>query len=198
MVVWLAVFATPFVVLATRILDEQGHVVAENLLRWGGLGLFAIAVFLSLVVSGRRAPARAAAGAAAAVLVMLLAVLFLYEATLGQTACPPRAGKDLGSTVATRVVEAWKQGDGASDLWQSREVDPSWLDRTRALTLLDYDRTESGCWEHFAPVSARRTWHDYRVTIRTAGNDSIAKKLRVHTLLADGDWRVTGVEGPWP
>lgn len=195
---WVGIVATPFVVLATRILDEQGFVVAENLLRWGGLSLFAIAVFLGLVVSGRRSPPRAAAGGAAAMLAMILVVLFLYQVTLGPTACPPRAGKDLGSAVATRIVEAWKHGYIAGDLWQSGEVDPSWIDRTRALALVDYERSDSGCWEHFAPVSARRTWHDFRVMIRTEGNDSIAKNLRVNTLNAEGDWRVTGVEGPWP
>ena len=198
MVVWLAIFATPFVVLATRILDEQGFLVSENLLRWGGLALFSIGVFLGLVVSGRRSPARAAAGGAAAALAMTLVVLFLYQVTLGQTACPPRAGKDLGSTVATRIVEAWKHGYAASDIWQGGEADPSWIDRSRTHALLDYDRSESGCWEHFAPVTARHTWHDFRVMIPAGGNDSIAKNLRVHTVNADGDWRVTGVEGPWP
>jgi len=196
--VWVGIVATPFVVFVTRILDEQGLVVAENLLRWGGLSLFAVAVFLGLVVSGHHSAPRAAAGATAAVLAMILMVLFPYQVTLGQTACPLRAGKDLGSTVATRIVEAWKQGYAASDIWRSGEADLSWIDRTRALTLLDYERTESGCWEHFAPISARRTWHDFRVMIRTEGNDSIAKHLRVHTINTEGDWRVTGVEGPQP
>ena len=197
-VVWLGIVATPFVVLATRILDEQGFVAAENVLRWGGFGLFVIALFLGLLVSGRHSPARAAAGGAAAALVMILVVLFLYQVTLGQTACPPRAGKDIGSTVATRLLDGWKQGYPTTDLWEDGEVDSSWTNRTRTLTLLDYERPESGCWEHFAPVSARRTWHDFRVMIRTGGNDSIAKNLRVNTINADGDWRVTSVEGPWP
>jgi hypothetical protein len=197
-VVWGGIVVTPFVVLTTRVLDEQGSFVAENLLRWGGLSLFAFAVVLGLVVSGRDSTPRAAAGGVAALLAMILVVLFLYQVTLGQTACPPRAGKDFGSTIATRVVEAWKHGYAANDIWESGEAAPSWIDRTRALVLVDYERTESGCWEHFAPVSARRTWHDFRVMIRTEGNDSIAKNLRVHTLNAEGDWRVTGVEGPWP
>lgn len=198
MVVWLGIVATPFVVLAMRILDEQGFLVTENVIRWGGLGLFAIAVFLGLVVSGRWSPPRAAAGGAAAVLGMILVVLGLYQATLGQTACPSRAGKDLGSTVATRVLEAWRDVYAANDIWLGGEADPSWIDRSRALRLLEFAHTESGCWEHFAPVSARRTWHDFRVTIRAEGNDSIAKNLRVHTVGVDGGWRVTRVEGPWP
>jgi hypothetical protein len=129
---------------------------------------------------------------------MILMVLFLYQVTLGQTACPARAGKDLGSTVAARVAEAWLRGDGAADLWEAGEVDASWNARRRANVLLDYERLESGCWEHFAPVSARQTWHDFRVLIRTEGTDTIAKTLRVHTVNADGDWRVRSVEGPWP
>lgn len=123
----------------------------------------------------------------------------LTNVTLGRTACPTRAGTDLGRRVATAALAAWWQaGESGDTAWRGGQVDPVWRERTRTTALTDFQLTVSGCWERVAPLDGTRTWHEYRVTVQEDGRAALSKVVVVHTAANARDWKITGIEGPLP
>ena len=52
--------------------------------------------------------------------------------------------------------------------------------------------------ERVAPIDARHTWHDFRVTIREGERAPLSKVVVVHTDAAGDGWKITAIEGPLP
>ena len=196
-IVWIAVFLSPFMVLFLRVVDESWSPRLVVPFEWALWGLFAIALLLGLLVTSARSAARAVGGLLFAVLAVGVLVAPLTHVTLGRGGCPPRAGKDLGVAAAATVLEAWQSGQPGADAWRG-EPDASWQERARRIALLEYRLIDSGCWERVAPISASSTWHEFRVTVKEPERAPLSKIVLVHTEKDGGGFKVTAVDGPLP
>lgn len=192
------VLLSPFVVVLLRLLDDAGHQWMVAPLQWLAIAVLAVAVVLGVVLTSRRSAVRAMTGLVFAVAGLLLLVLPTTHVVLGRTACPPRAGHELGISTAVAVVEAWRTGQAADAVWSGGEASPAWKERVRALSLEEFRLIDSGCWERVAPVRESPTWHEFRVTVREGTLPPLSKILLVHVADEGGVWKVTGVDGPLP
>ncbi len=197
-VVWMCVFLSPFVVVLLRLLDDAGHRGMVAPLQWLAVGVLVVALVLGVAVTSRRSVVRAVSGLAFAIAGLLLLVLPTTNVVLGRTACPPRAGQELGLSTALAVVEAWRKGEAGDAVWSGGEASPAWREQVRILRLEDFRLVDSGCWERVAPVRASPTWHEFRVTVREGTFAPLSKILLVHVAADGAAWKVTGVDGPLP
>ena len=197
-VVWMCVFLSPFAVILLRLVDDLGYRALVAPLQWTAIGVLVIALVIGVAVTARRSALRAASGLAFAIGGLLLLVLPTTNVVLGRTACPPRAGGELGLSTAVAVVEAWRQGNGGDAVWAGGEASAAWQERVGAGRLEDFRLIDSGCWERVAPVRESPTWHEFRVTVREGTFVPLSKILLVHVATEDGVWKVTGVDGPLP
>lgn len=197
-VVWMGVFLSPFVVILLRLLDDSGYPRMVAPLQWLAIGVLAVALVLGVAVTSSRSAIRAVSGLAFAIAGLLLLVLPTTNVVLGRTACPSRAGHELGLSTAVAVVEAWQKGEAGDAVWKEAEASPEWRDKVRLLRLEDFRLVESGCWERVAPVRESPTWHEFRVTVREGAFAPLSKILLVHVVAEGGAWKVTGVDGPLP
>jgi hypothetical protein len=197
-VAWIAVLLSPFGVVVLRLLDDAGHGGLVGPLQWLAIGLLVVALAIGVAVTWRRSALRAASGLLFAVAGVLLLVLPTTNVVLGRTACPPRAGQELGLSTAIAVVEAWSNGDAGDAVWTGSQAAPAWQERVRQLRLEEFRLVDSGCWERVAPVRESPTWHEFRVTVREGTAAPISKILLVHVATESGGWKVTGIDGPLP
>jgi hypothetical protein len=197
-VVWLLVFLAPAAVLLLRALDESGHAALVRPAMWALVALFVVTLALAMITSARHSAARLALGTLATLAALGILLWPVTQVTLGPTACPARAGGDLGAPVAGRALEAWRRGAGLDEGWQAGRADGAWLDRSGSIGLLDYQLVDSGCWERAAPIDATRTWHEFRVTIRNGGQAALSKSVVVHTAAGADGWKIAAIEGPLP
>jgi hypothetical protein len=197
-VLWVLVFMAPGAALLLRVVDESELGIPAWSLAWGLGALFVIALALAMVASARRSVSRLAFGTIA-VLAALGALLWpVTHVTLGRTACPARAGNDLGASRAAGALDAWRVGDGGAAAWEHSQPDAAWRERTRAVSLVDYQLVESGCWERVAPVDGTHTWHEFRVTVSEPEKAPLLKTVVVHTSVGRDGWKITAIEGPLP
>ncbi len=197
-VVWALVFLTPGAALALRALDESGFDALVRPLTWAFAGLFVVALALAMVTSARRSMTRLAFGTIAVLAAGGVLLWPMTKITLGRGMCPPRAGTDLGAPVAAAALAAWQGGAAGHEAWSNGQVDPAWRERSDAARLLEYQFVETGCWERVAPIDASRTWHAFRVTLRTGEQAALSKSVVVHTAVGQAGWKITGIEGPLP
>ncbi len=197
-VVWVAVFLSPFAVLVLRVADESWSPRLVTPLQWLFIGFFCVALLLGLLVTSPRSALRAGGGLVFSVLGLVLLVAPLTHVTLGRGGCPPRAGRDLGAAPAAAVLEAWKSGAPGAAAWRGGEADASWQERARGITLMDYRLVDSGCWERVAPISASSTWHEFRVTVKEGDRAPLSKTVLVHTEKEGTRFKVAAVDGPLP
>jgi len=194
--VWAAVVLTPVALLSLRLVDDT----AVGLLVQPALAVM-IVVFLVIVgvaVRGSAAASlpRALAGGGGALLVALLLTLPMIH-VIGQRSCPERMGVDRGVQVSSRMFDAWRKGERPpAVVWTGDVVADAWRARVGRLTLLDYKLVDSGCWERLAPVTTRKTWHEFRVTVRRGDGERLSKIVTVHTRAARDGWRIADVDGP--
>jgi hypothetical protein len=106
----MCVFLSPLVVVLLRLLDEAGHDGMVAPVRWLAIGVCVIAVVLAVSVTWRRSAVRAVSHLALAIAGLLLLVLPTTHVVLGRTACPTRAGEELGRGTAVAVLEGWSKG----------------------------------------------------------------------------------------
>jgi hypothetical protein len=197
-VVWVAVFLTPAGVLLLRAVDEAGFEHVVEPLQWTLVALLAVIVVRGMHFSLQHSLLRLALGLVAAV---GAAGVLLYPVTridLGRVICPPRAGTDLGVRSAAAAIAAWQRGDKGEAVWHNGEPDPAWAGKASAISLLDYQLVDSGCFERVAPIDVHRTWHDFRVTIREGERAPLSKVVVVRTAAEGGAWKITSIEGPLP
>ena len=197
-VVWIAVCLSPFVVVLLRLLDDAGYRGMVGPLQWLAIALIVILLVTGVVVTWRRSAVRAVSGLVVAVGGLLLLVLPTTNVVLGRTACPARAGQELGLGTAIAVVEAWSTGEAGDAVWSGGQASPAWKERVRQLRLEEFRLIDSGCWERVAPVRESPTWHEFRVTVREGTLAPLSKILLVHVATEDGGWKVTGIDGPLP
>jgi hypothetical protein len=197
-VVWVLVFMAPGAALLLRVVDESEFEIAVRPLAWGLSALFVIALALAVVASARRSVTRLAFGTIAALAVLGVLLWPVTHVTLGRTACPARAGNDLGARRAAGALDAWQAGDGGAASWQQGQPDAAWRERTRAVSLVDYQLVESGCWERVAPIDGTNTWHEFRVTVSEPERAMLLKTVVVHTAVGADGWKITAIEGPLP
>jgi hypothetical protein len=197
-VVWVLVFMAPGAALLLRVVDESEFEIAVRPLAWGLSALFVIALALAVVASARRSVTRLAFGTIAALAVLGVLLWLVTHVTLGRTACPARAGNDLGARRAAGALDARQAGDGGAAGWQQGQPDAAWRERTRAISLVDYQLVESGCWERVAPIDGTHTWHEFRVTVSEPERAMLLKTVVVHTAVGADGWKITAIEGPLP
>jgi hypothetical protein len=197
-VLWLLVCLTPGAVLALRALDESGLEMVVQPLAWSFVALFVVALGLAMVTSARRSVTRLAFGTIAAVVAVGVLLWPVTRVTLGRTMCPARAGADLGVTVARGALDAWQRGATGDGGWRTAQADGGWRDRSRAVSLLDYQLAETGCWERVAPIDGTHTWHEFRVTVQDRDQAALSKSVVVHTAAGTDGWKITAIEGPLP
>jgi hypothetical protein len=197
-VTWIAVLLSPFVVVLLRLLDDAGYGSLVAPLQWLAIGVLVIALSIGVSITWRRSAIRALSGLVSAVAGVLLLVLPTTNVVLGRTACPARAGQELGLSTAIAVVEAWSKGDAGDAVWTGSQASPAWKDRVRQLRLEEFRLVDSGCWERVAPVRESPTWHEFRVVVREGTVAPISKILLVHVATEGGGWKVTGIDGPLP
>lgn len=197
-VLWAFVFLAPGSTLLLRALDDSGLDIPVPPVVGGLTALLAVALALAMVASARRSATRLMLGTVSALAVLGVLLWSLTNVTLGRTACPTRAGTDLGRQVATAALAAWQAGESGDTAWRGGQVDPAWRERTRTTALTDFQLTDSGCWERVAPLDGTRTWHEYRVTVQEDGRAALSKVVVVHTAANARDWKITGIEGPLP
>ena len=196
MAVWMAVALAPVALFALRLIDDS----AVALLVPPALALM-IVLFLVVMGAAVRAAAgaslpRALAGGGGALLVALLLTLPMIH-VIGQRSCPERMGVDRGVQVSSRMFDAWRKGERPpAVVWTGDVVADAWRARVGRLTLLDYKLVDSGCWERLAPVTTRKTWHEFRVTVRRGDGERLSKIVTVHTRAARDGWRIADVDGP--
>ena len=195
---WIAVLLSPFVVVLLRLVDDAGHRSFVTPLQWLAIALVVIALAIAGVTTSRRSALRAASGLALAVAGLFLLVLPTTHVVLGRTACPPRAGQELGLGTAIAVVEAWSRGEAGDPVWTGGEASGAWKEQVRRLRLEEFRLIDSGCWERVAPVPDSPTWHEFRVTVREGTLAPLSKILLVHVATEGGGWKVTGIDGPLP
>jgi hypothetical protein len=192
------VLLAPVAVLLVRALDESELHVLVQPLAWAFGALFVVLLAFAMLASARRSVTRLAFGTIGA-LGALAAVLWpVTQVTLGRTACPARAGTDLGAPVAGAALDAWQHGAPGDEGWRLARADGAWRDRSRPFTLLEYQLVETGCWERVAPIDATRTWHEFRVTVRDGARAALSKSVVVHTAMGPDGWKITAIEGPLP
>ena len=196
--VWACVFLAPAGVVLLRAADESGLERYVAPLQWTLLVIFAIVLLRGVLFSARRSALRLGLGLLAVIGAVTLLLWPLTRVTLGRVTCPARAGTDLGVPVAATAIEAWQRGEAGDAAWRGSDPDPTWRDKARAIRLLDYQLVESGCFERVAPIDARHTWHDFRVTIREGERAPLSKVVVVHTDAAGDGWKITAIEGPLP
>lgn len=194
----MCVLLSPLVVVLLRLLDEAGHEEMVAPVRWLAIGVVVIAVVLAVSVTWRRSAVRALSHLAFAIAGLLLLVLPTTHVVLGRTACPPRAGEELGRGAALAVLEAWRKGEAADAVWSGGEASPAWKQKVGTLSLDQFVIVQSGCWERVAPVKESPTWHEFRVIVREGTLEPLSKLLIVHAANEGGAWKVIGVEGPLP
>ena len=197
-VAWTAVLLSPFGVVVLRLLDDAGYGSLVAPLQWLAIGLLVIALSIAVAVTWRRSAVRAVGGLIVAVAGVLLLVLPTTNVVLGRTACPARAGQELGLSSAIAVVEAWSNGEAGDAVWTGGQASPAWKERVRQLGLEEFRLVDSGCWERVAPVRESPTWHEFRVIVREGTAAPISKILLVHVVTEGGGWKVTGIDGPLP
>jgi hypothetical protein len=197
-VVWVLVFMAPGAALLLRVVDESEFEIAVRPLAWGLSALFVIALALAVVASARHSVTRLAFGTIAALAVLGVLLWPVTHVTLGRTACPARAGNDLGARRAAGALDAWQAGDGGAASWQQGQPDAAWRERTRAVSLVDYQLVKSGCWERVAPIDGTHTWHEFRVTVSEPERAMLLKTVVVHTAVGADGWKITAIEGPLP
>ncbi|HEX9820765.1 MAG TPA: hypothetical protein VGD07_14275 [Methylomirabilota bacterium] len=199
LVVWTLVLLVPGAAVALRLVDESGHRVLVRPLAWAFAILFVAALALGALKSARRSTVRLALGLGGSLAAVGLLVWPVMNVTLGRTACPRRAGSDLGTSIAATALEAWSLRNAGDAAWRNGRAAGAWNDRTRAYGLLDYRLVASGCWERVAPVDGSRTWHEFRVTVRPRdGETLLSKVVVVHAAAGAEGWKITGIEGPLP
>lgn len=197
-VVWVGVLLAPAAVVSLRALDESGLEMLVQPLTWVFAALFVVVLAFAMLTSARRSVRRLALGTVGALVALATLLWPVTRVTLGRTACPARAGADLGAPVASAALDAWLRGDPGDDGWRNAQADGAWRDRSRAVTLLDYRLVETGCWERAAPIDATHTWHQFRVTIRDEAQTALLKSVVIHTALVPAGWTITAIEGPLP
>lgn len=195
---WLCVFLSPLVVVVLRLLDEAGHDGMVAPVQWLAIGVVVIAVVLAVSVTWRRSAVRTVSHLALAIAGLLLLVLPTTHVVLGRTACPPRAGEELGRGTAVAVLEAWRKGEAVDAIWSGGEASPAWKQKVGTWSLDQLVAVQSGCWERVAPVKASPTWHEFRVIVREGTLEPLSKLLVVHVASEGGAWKVIGVDGPLP
>jgi hypothetical protein len=198
MVVWVGVLLAPAAVVLLRALDESGLEMLVQPLTWVFAALFVVVLAFAMLTSARRSGRGLALGTIGALVALATLLWPVTRVTLGRTACPARAGADLGAPVARAALDAWLRGDQGDDGWRNAQADGAWRDRSRAVTLLDYRLVETGCWERAAPIDATHTWHQFRVTIRDEAQTALLKSVVIHTALVPAGWTITAIEGPLP
>jgi hypothetical protein len=196
--VWGCVFLSPVCVLLLRVVDEGGWSGLVVPLAWVLLATFGLALFQGVLFSARRSVPRLVVGLVAALVATGGLLWPLTRVTLGRVACPPRAGTELGVQAAVQAVQAWTRGDPGERAWRNADPSLDWRSKSRAITLLDYQRVDSGCFERVAPIDVARTWHDFRVTVREGQRSPLSKIVTVHTAAERGGWKITAIEGPLP
>jgi hypothetical protein len=192
------VFLAPGTVVLLRALDESGHHGLVRPLAWTLGGLFVAVLVVAMLASARRSVIRLAFGTLGARGALAAVLWPVTQVTLGPTACPPRAGTDLGVPAAGAALDAWQHGAPGDEGWRLARADDGWRERSRAVTLLQYQRVETGCWERVAPIDATRTWHEFRVTVRGGARGPLSKSVVVHTAVSPDGWKITAIEGPLP
>jgi hypothetical protein len=195
---WITVFLTPAALLALRLIDDT----AVALLVEPAL-IVMVVVFLAIVgvavrTSARRSLPRALAGGGGALLAAgLLALPTIH--VIGQRSCPEWMGADRGLQVTTQIFDAWRKGEPPpADVWAAHAVAEAWKARVGTLTLVDYKLTDSGCGERLAPVTTKKTWHEFRVTVQQGDGDRFSKLVTVHTRAARGGWTIAEFAGLEP
>jgi hypothetical protein len=194
--VWVAVVLTPVALLGLRLIDDS----AVGLLVQPALAIM-IVLFLVIVgvaVRGSAAASlpRAVAGGGGALLTAVLLTLPMIH-VIGQRSCPERMGVDRGVQVSSQVFDAWRKGEGPpAGVWAGAAVADAWRARVGRLTLVDYKLVDSGCWERLAPITTRKTWHEFRVTVEQSDGERLSKLVTVHTRAARDGWRIADVDGP--
>src|SRR6266850_51646 len=108
------------------------------------------------------------------------------------------AGRSMVRLVLAVAIEAWRRGEAGDAAWHAADPDPAWREKARAISLLDHQLVESGCFERVAPTDTRHTWHDFRVTIREGDRAPLSKVVVVRTAIEGDGWKITGIEGPLP
>ena len=199
LIVWALVILTPAAAVLLRALDESGFEMLVRPLGWALGVLLVVTLAIAMTGSARRSVARLALGTVS-VLIGLGALLWpVTQVTLGRTACPARATGDLGAAVAGGALDAWRRGVSGDASWRTGQADGAWQERARGAGLLDYELVDTGCWERAAPIDASRTWHEFRVTVRSNGEDApLSKSVVVHTATGDDGWKISAIEGPLP
>jgi hypothetical protein len=197
-VAWVLVFLAAPAVILLRALDEAELDVLVRPLVWGLGALFVVALVLAALASARRSVTRLVFGTLGVLAALGMLLWPLTQVTLGRAPCPTRAGANLGAPVAAGALAAWQHGAGGADGWRNAEVDGDWRDRSRGVTLLDYQLVDSGCWERMAPIDVSRTWHDFRVTVQGNDQTALSKSVVVHTAVGSEGWKITAIEGPLP
>jgi hypothetical protein len=198
LVVWVAVGLVPVAVVVLRVVDEWGFERLVSPLQWLFLGLFALVLVRGALFSAGRSRARLAVGLAGALAATAALLWPVTQVTFGRVICPERAGADLGIPAAAAAVQAWQRGDPAATAWRGGEPAPAWVEKSRAITLLDYQMVDTGCFERVAPIDATQTWHDFRVTIKEGERAPLSKVVVIRTAAESGGWKITGIEGPLP
>jgi hypothetical protein len=197
-IVWACVFLAPGAVVLLRAADEEGLdrflLPAEVAL----VAFFAFVLLRGVLASARRSLARLALGVAGALVALMVLLWPVIWVTRGRVSCPPRAGTDLGVQTSAVALDAWLRGEAGDAAWHGGTPDPRWRDKARAITLMDYQLVETGCWERVAPIDGSRTWHDFRVTIKEGERQPLSKILIVKTAAEAGGWKITGIDGPLP
>ncbi|HEU4371098.1 MAG TPA: hypothetical protein VFV05_23000 [Methylomirabilota bacterium] len=198
-VVWGLVLLLPGVVVLLRLVDESRHEAFVSPLAWA-FGLLSVAALaLGALTSARRSAVRTALGLGSALAAAAFLLWPVTQVTLGRTACPARAGRDLGASMAMAALQAWRERGTGDAAWQGGRADTGWTERARRHALLDYQLVESGCWERVAPVDGTRTWHEFRVTVRRREDDTpLSKVVLIHAAAGAAGWKLTGIDGPLP
>jgi hypothetical protein len=196
--VWAGVFLAPGAVLLLRIADESGLERLVQPLEWLFIAVFGVALALAANFSLHRSLARLGIGVVSALVAAAVLLWPVTHVVLGRVNCPPRAGRDLGVMIAAGAIDVWQRGQPGGEGWRTGEADIGWIERSRAIRLLDYQLVESGCWERVAPIDASRTWHDFRVTIQEGDRQPLSKVVVVHTTAVGDGWKITAIEGPLP
>jgi hypothetical protein len=198
LVVWAFVLLAPAAVVLLRALDESALGTLVRPLAWSFAGLFVCALALAMVASAGRSVTRLAFGTIAALVALAMLLWPVTFVILGRTACPSRAGVDLGTPVAAEALNAWQLGSRGDAGWRNAKAEGDWRERSRAVSLLEYQLVDTGCWERVAPIDATRTWHEFRVTVQDGQQTALSKSVVVHTAVEADGWKITAIEGPLP
>jgi hypothetical protein len=197
-VVWAGVFLVPAGVLLLRAADESGFERYVTPLQWTLIAFFVLVVVRGVLFSARRSIVRLALGVLAVTGATGLLLWPATRVTLGRVTCPARAGSDLGVAAAATAIEAWQRGEPGAEAWRAGEASGAWRGKAQAISLLDYQLVETGCFERVAPIDGRHTWHDFRVTVKEGARAPLSKIVTVHTVAEGDGWRITAIEGPLP